>query len=153
MRNFLLIIAASLAVSCSTTRHQVAEQANTDTNIVTRYVERLVTDTLYIELPAQTAANVTLPTDTSRLETDYAASSAWLDTAGLLHHTLNNKTRPRPTTFQRTEVTRDSIITLTKTITRTITKSATIPLRYKLLCVGGLLGAFALGFNLGRKFG
>lgn len=106
---FLLVILILMAnlTACRTTKPQTAEQ-RTDVQIHTRYVERLVTDTVLLTIPAQTASNVT-PTDSSWLETDFAASGAWVDTLGLLHHTLYNKTQQRPTPILHTEVYEDSV--------------------------------------------
>lgn len=48
---------------------------------------------IYVPLPVESQSNVALPKDTSRVETSFAESLAWVDTLGLLHHTIANKRR------------------------------------------------------------
>lgn len=48
---------------------------------------------IYVPLPAESQSNVALPRDTSKVETSFAESLAWVDTLGLLHHTIANKRR------------------------------------------------------------
>lgn len=48
---------------------------------------------IYVPLPAESQSNVALPKDTSKVETSFAESLAWVDTLGLLHHTIANKQR------------------------------------------------------------
>lgn len=48
---------------------------------------------IYVPLPAESQSNVALPKDTSKVETSFAESLAWVDTLGLLHHTIANKRR------------------------------------------------------------
>lgn len=110
-RTFLLIILLLLAhlTSCRTAKPQ-APEVRTEVQVQTRYVERLVKDTVVLHVPAQSATNVT-NADSSWLETDFAQSGAWIDTAGLLHHTLYNKAQQRPIEVQRKEVDAEHIKT------------------------------------------
>ena len=78
------------------------------TVIQTRYVERIDTVEVEVEVPAQSASNVT--TDpASHLETDVAESDAWLDSLGRLHHTLANKPGKLPAQVPVKSHERDSI--------------------------------------------
>lgn len=80
-----------------------------ETVIQTRYVERIDTVEVEVEVPAQSASNVT--TDTaSHLETDVAESDAWLDSLGRLHHTLDNKPGKLPAQVPVKSHERDSIV-------------------------------------------
>lgn len=80
-----------------------------ETVIQTRYVERIDTVEVEVEVPAQSASNVT--TDTaSHLETDVAESDAWLDSLGRLHHTLDNKPGKLPARVPVKSHERDSIV-------------------------------------------
>lgn len=80
-----------------------------ETIIQTRYVERIDTVEVEVEVPAQSASNVT--TDTaSHLETDVAESDAWLDSLGRLHHTLDNKPGKLPAQVPVKSHERDSIV-------------------------------------------
>ena len=49
----------------------------------------MVMDTVYIRLP-EADMSYAGPDTASRLETELARSSAWIDSAGLLHHTLGH---------------------------------------------------------------
>lgn len=80
-----------------------------ETVIQARYVERIDTVEVEVEVPAQSASNVT--TDTaSHLETDVAESDAWLDSLGRLHHTLDNKPGKLPAQVPVKSHERDSIV-------------------------------------------
>lgn len=80
-----------------------------ETVIQTRYVERIDTVEVEVEVPAQSASNVT--TDpASHLETDVAESDAWIDSLGRLHHTLYNKPGKLPAQVPVKSHERDSIV-------------------------------------------
>lgn len=65
----------------------------TETIRETEYRDSLVykDTTIYVPIPQESQTNVALPKDTSRVETSLAESTAWVDTTGLLHHTIANK--------------------------------------------------------------
>lgn len=113
----LALIMATLA-SCRT--QTPVTTTTSDVRYETRIEERLVTDTVWVDVPAQTASVVT-PADTSHLETDYARSDAWVDSLGLLHHSLENKATKRAVEVQRPET--KETTTATKTETKTVTKT------------------------------
>lgn len=60
------------------------------------HTERIDTVLAYVNLPSENHSAVVFASDTSRLETSVAESMAWLDTAGMLHHTLKNKDKSLP---------------------------------------------------------
>ena len=94
---------------------------------ISRYcerVERMVMDTVYIRLP-EADKSYAGPDTASRLETELARSSAWIDSAGLLHHTLSHTRNEIPVTVARRETTHtsraDSIMTRTVVMQRELT--------------------------------
>lgn len=84
----------------------------------------MVMDTVYMRLPE---ANMSYagPDTASRLETELARSSAWIDSAGLLHHTLSHKRSEFPVKVPRKETSHtsraDSIMTRTVVKERELT--------------------------------
>lgn len=121
MRTHISILAlAVLLTSCRTIREPQVEY-RTEVSYQTEYVERLVKDTVMVEIPAQTALVVT-PADSSHLETDYAVSDAWTDSIGLLHHSLSNKAHERAVEIERPERTTTTSEVKSEAKTRTITK-------------------------------
>lgn len=84
----------------------------------------MVMDTVYIRLP-EADMSYAGPDTASRLETELARSSAWIDSAGLLHHTLSHTRNEIPVTVARRETTHtsraDSIMTRTVVMERELT--------------------------------
>lgn len=115
----LALIAATMA-SCRTQRPLTATATASDVRYETRVEERLVTDTVWVDVPAQTAS-VVIPADSSHLETSYALSDAWVDALGLLHHSLENKATKRAVEVQRPERKETTTATITETKTETKT--------------------------------
>lgn len=76
-----------------------------------KVVEKLiyVADTVRVELPAQTASDVTFD-GKSELETDYARSTAWINADGSLGHMLANKERVIEKEVYVPRYSRDSLI-------------------------------------------
>lgn len=64
-----------------------------DTQTIIEYRDSTVLKdtTIYVPIPVESQTQVVLPKDTSRVETSLAESSAWVDTTGLLHHSIRNK--------------------------------------------------------------
>lgn len=113
---------------------------------ISRYyetVERIVMDTVYIRLP-EADMSYTGPDTASRLETELARSSAWIDSAGLLHHTLSHKRSEFPVKVPRKETSHtsraDSIMTRTVVKERELTPWQ----RLRLDAFGWVAGAAAL---------
>lgn len=96
-KTVFLILALALMTSCKTTKQAqpqlpiVPIETQTDTKII--HTERI--DTVFIEIPAQSAERTT-PDKFSHLETDYAESDARINEDGTLSHSLKNKQTPQP---------------------------------------------------------
>lgn len=103
----------------------------------------MVMDTVYIRLP-EADMSYAGPDTASRLETELARSSAWIDSAGLLHHTLSHTRNEIPVTVARRETTHtsraDSIMTRTVVMERELTPWQ----RLRLDAFGWLAGAAVL---------
>lgn len=146
MRRPLFIACACVAVtlaSCSSQKPIV--ETRTEVRYETRYEETLVRDTLIVEVPAQTASNVTLE-NSSHLETDFATSDAWTDSLGLLHHTLANKAQEIPVEYDRPEVRVESTATEKEQVKVPvyIEKKLTRWQEFRLESFGWLIGAVVL---------
>lgn len=94
----LILLSAALLTTGCKTHKTVQEQlpivpieTNTDTKIV--HIETI--DTVFVEIPAQSAERTT-PEKESHLETDYAESDARINEDGTLTHTLHNKPTKQP---------------------------------------------------------
>lgn len=94
----LILLSGALLTTGCKTHKTVQEQlpivpieTNTDTKIV--HIETI--DTVFIEIPAQSAERTT-PGKESHLETDYAESDARINEDGTLTHTLHNKPTKQP---------------------------------------------------------
>lgn len=87
MRRFILFLVMFLVVGCGICKkvHYVPVETKTDSV----YVEKLVRDTLSIEIPGETVYVVAR--DSSHLETKWSVSVARIDSMGRLHHSLTNK--------------------------------------------------------------
>lgn len=68
-----------------------------------------VPDTVFIEIPAQTAERTTSDS-TSHLENDYAESDARINPDGTLFHSLNTKPQVKPVPTERPIEYRDSVV-------------------------------------------
>lgn len=75
------------------------------------YRERivLVPDTVFMEIPAQTAERTT-PDSTSHLENEYAVSDAGINPDGSLFHSLDTKPQKKPVPIKRPVEYRDRTV-------------------------------------------
>ena len=87
MKRFILFILMFLVVGCGICKKVQYVPVETKTDSV--YVEKLVKDTVSIEIPGDTVRVVAQ--DSSHLETKYSISEAVIDSVGRLHHSLINK--------------------------------------------------------------
>ena len=132
VKKLILFLAAALLLgSCCTCKHitsatntEIQEQNNDSVRI--EYRERIVTvpDTVFVEIPAQTAERTTADS-VSHLENDYAVSDARLNTDGTLTHTLNSKPQLKPVPTEKRIEYRDSIVYRDRILTKTVTKTET----------------------------
>lgn len=96
-RSIFLIVAAVLLVGGCSPGKQLAktQQQQDSTRVEVRKKVVYVTDTVYLEIPAQTAERTTRDS-TSHLENDYAESDARINPDGSLFHDLKTKTQKIP---------------------------------------------------------
>lgn len=116
---FLLLI--FLLGGCASSRRlseSVHQQDSVQIKVETRI--EYVPDTVYIEIPAQTAERETADS-TSHLENDYATSDARIGSDGTLFHNLKTKPQKKPVEFEKPVERKDSIVYKTKTVTETRT--------------------------------
>lgn len=125
---FLLLI--FLLGGCASSRRlseNVHQQDSVQIKVETRI--EYVPDTVYIEIPAQTAERETADS-TSHLENDYATSDARINPDGTLFHNLKTKPQKKPVEFDKPVERKDSIIYKTKTVIEVRTVEVPRPLNW-----------------------
>lgn len=85
---------------------QTVERDSTETHVKTETI--YVTDTLFVEIPKQTAERTTADS-VSHLENDYAQSDARINPDGTLFHSLETKPQQKPVEFQKPIEKTDSV--------------------------------------------
>lgn len=110
-RSIIFMLAAVLLVGgCSPGKHLAKTQQQQDsTRVEVRKGIVYVPDTVYLEIPAQTAERTTRDS-TSHLENDYATSDARINTDGSLYHDLKTKPQEIPKEVQTPVERNDSIV-------------------------------------------
>ena len=108
-------VALLLFSSCRTGRQVVVVEARDSVRVEERVREIKVTDTLFVEVPAQSAERTTADS-TSHLENDYAVSDARINPDGSLSHSLETKPRTDTLTQELSVQAKDSIIYREKVI-------------------------------------
>lgn len=109
-----------LFLSCRTGRQVVVVEARDSVRVEERVREIKVTDTLFVEVPAQSAERTTTDS-TSHLENDYAVSDARIMIDGSLYHSLETKPRTDTLTQELSVQAKDSIIYREKVIPQVVT--------------------------------
>lgn len=109
-----------LFLSCRTGRQVVVVEARDSVRVEERVREIKVTDTLFVEVPAQSAERTTTDS-TSHLENDYAVSDARIMADGSLYHSLETKPRTDTLTQELSVQAKDSIIYREKVIPQVVT--------------------------------
>ena len=113
------LLFCALLGSCRSHKDCVSEYTQKDSvKVETRTETVYVTDTTYIEIPAQTAERTTADS-VSHLENEYATSVARINSDGSLTHTLATKPQKKPVEFQKPVEHRDSIVYRDKVVTNT----------------------------------
>ena len=106
-----IFIVAILLAGCSPCKHlaetQEQMQDTTHTEVVTKTY--FVTDTVRVEIPAQTAERTTADS-VSQLENDYATSEARINPDGTLYHDLKTKPQDIPKEVQTPVQRKDSVV-------------------------------------------
>ena len=106
---FVFIAIVLLLFSSSRTGKIVVVEGKDSIRIEERVREIKVTDTLIVEVPAQSAERTTADS-TSHLENDYAVSDARVNPDGSLSHSLETKPRTDTLTQELSVQAKDSII-------------------------------------------
>lgn len=112
MKALLYILAAVLLLAgCSPCKHIAAIQVQRQDSIHTEVATKtyFVTDTVFVEIPAQTAERTTADS-VSQLENDYATSEARINPDGTLYHDLKTKPQDIPKEVQTPVEQKDSIV-------------------------------------------
>lgn len=125
---YILFIAA-LLTGCAAPRKAISTDSQQQRDSVRiEYRERtvLVPDTVFVEIPAQTAERTT-PDSLSHLENDYAESTARINPDGSLYHDLRTKPQKKPVEFQKPVERRDSIVYRERVRTETVTETVEVP--------------------------
>ena len=105
------LIMLSFLSGCATQRGAgtttiIHEKDSSDVRVEIR--TEYVTDTLIVEIPAQTAERTTQDS-ISHLENDYAESDARINPDGTLFHSLKTKPQEKPIEFQKPVMSKDSV--------------------------------------------
>ena len=115
----LLLLIALLLTACGTPKKLTTTQQDS-TRIEIRETVIYVPDTVFVEIPAQTAERTTQDS-TSHLENDYALSDARINPDGSLYHDLKTKPQEKPVPIETPVERKDSIIYRTQYIDREVT--------------------------------
>ena len=127
MKHIIILTAAILLLggscTCRKAATHVVEQRQDSTRIEYRERTIYVPDTVFVEIPKQTAERTTSDS-VSHLENDYASSDASVNSDGTLIHTLRSKSQTKPVPINRPVEYRDSIVYKDRIInkTNTVTK-------------------------------
>lgn len=114
MKNLLyIIVVAFILTGCGATRvatsSDIQEVKNDSVRIEYREKTVFVHDTVFVEIPAQTAERTTLDS-LSHLENEYAESDARINQDGSLFHDLKTKPQTKPIPTKKEIQYRDSIV-------------------------------------------
>ena len=123
MRKFLTLIITAIALcGCRSTKNLSAEYIEHESERTEVRTETIyVPDTVYVEIPAQTAERTTVDS-LSHLENDYATSDARINPDGTLFHSLATKPQKKPVVFQKPVERKDSIVYVEKVVIEEVEK-------------------------------
>ena len=115
----LLLLLTFIIGGCASSRlsENVHQQDSVQIKVETRI--EYVPDTVYIEIPAQTAERETADS-TSHLENDYATSDARINPDGTLFHNLKTKPQKKPVPTEKEVVYRDSLVYRDKIVEKAV---------------------------------
>lgn len=122
MKRIIFILATVLLLGgCCPCRYLTSTINSQDSiRIEVRTNTIYVPDTVFIEIPAQTAERTTADS-TSHLENDYATSDAKINPDGTLYHNLNTKPQTKPVPTDKKVEYRDRIVYQKKYIDQEVT--------------------------------
>lgn len=126
-----IVLTAVLLTACASSRK--AATSSTDSSVQGRDSVRIeyrektvfVPDTVFVEIPAQTAERTT-PDSVSHLENDYAESNARINQDGSLFHDLKTKPQAKPVPTQKEIQYRDSIVYKDRIVKLRVTETKTV---------------------------
>lgn len=87
------LLVASVCTGCSP---RIIEHTTIEYRDTTIYRESVRDTTIYVPLPVESGMAIVPVGDTSRVETSLAESTAFVDSIGLLRHSIRNKEKPLP---------------------------------------------------------
>ena len=120
MKNLILFVLLFMAACCPHKHLTTNTTTQDSTRLEIREKVVFVSDTVFVEIPAQTAERTTQDS-TSHLENDYALSDARINPDGSLYHDLKTKPQEKPVPFDKPVERKDSIIYRTQYIDREVT--------------------------------
>lgn len=134
---FYIVLTAVLLTACASSRK--ATTSSTDSSAQGRDSVRIeyrektvfVPDTVFVEIPAQTAERTT-PDSLSHLENDYAESNARINQDGTLFHDLRTKPQAKPVPTEKEIQYRDSIVYKDRIVKLRVTETKTVEVEKKL---------------------
>lgn len=114
----IIFIVLQFVVGCRSSQPLTTESRNSSDSTRIEYRERIikVLDTIYIEIPTQTAERTTVDS-VSELETAIAYSKAFIRRDGSLFHSLHNKPQKMPIEATKEIIYRDSVVYKDKAVT------------------------------------
>lgn len=132
---FYILFIAALLTGCGTTKvatsSDIREEKNDSVRIEYRERTILVPDTVFVEIPAQTAERTT-PDSLSHLENDFAESTARINQDGSLYHDLKTKPQTKPVPTNKEIQERDSVRTVCRDRIVERTSTETVEVEKKL---------------------
>ena len=124
MKRFILFLVMFLVMGCGICKRvqYVPVETKIDSVIIEKIVER--TDTVEIEVPGESV--YVIKQDSSHLETAVAISDAKIDSTGMLHHSLENKT----VNLKKEIVYKDKIIEKRVEVEKEVPVEVEVPVKY-----------------------
>lgn len=113
---FLILFVFLMLILCAGCGRKVVEPTIVEReHIVTNTRTEFVTDTVFVDIPAQTAQVVVLDS-VSVLENDYATTTARINPNGTLSHTLATKPQSVPVEHPAQVIYKDSLVYMNKEV-------------------------------------
>lgn len=136
MKNLLyIIVVAFILTGCGATRvatsSEIQEVKSDSVRIEYREKIVFVPDTVFVEIPAQTAERTTLDS-LSHLENEYAESDARINQDGSLFHDLKTKPQTKPLPTKKEIQYRDSIVYKDRIVEVKVKETETVEVEKKL---------------------
>lgn len=133
MKHLLYIVLTAVLLTACASSRKAATSSSTDSSAQGRDSVRIeyrektvfVPDTVFVEIPAQTAERTT-PDSLSHLENDYAESNARINQDGSLFHDLKTKPQAKPVPTQKEIQYRDSIVYRDRIVKLRVTETKTV---------------------------